>query len=262
MSNSLCEHDGLLIQDAMMLSDTFAPDNLSGIVLAGGRSERLGLSVPKALLGLGGKLMLARVADTLKPLCHELIAVVRPDQHDDVPDLAIALGMHVVVDLEGYSGPLAAMGAGLRSATTPLAFIVGADHPFLSRPLVIEMARRARIDASISKTGYGDVSLSAVVPRDSDRLNPLHAVYPVFEWRELIDDALAAGIASPSTMIGHIQHIGDPPVDVMTRDEVERIDPQMLSLLDIDTLEHLGIAKRIIEDRMHRVRPDLKRSGI
>lgn len=245
-----------------MRYETFTPGNLSGIVLAGGRSERLGLSVPKALLGLGGKLMLARVADTLKPLCRELIAVVRPNQHDDIPDLAIALGMHVVTDLEGYSGPLSAMGAGLHSATTSLAFIVGADHPFLSRPLIIEMTRRARIDTSASKTGCCNVPLSTVVPRDSDRLNPLHAVYPVFEWRKLIDHALADGIVSPSAMIRHIQHIGDPPVDVMTPDEVERIDPQMLSMLDIDTLEHLGTAKKIIEDRMHRVRPDLKRSGI
>ena len=245
-----------------MRADTFAPDNLSGIVLAGGQSERLGLSVPKPLLGLGGKLMLARVADTLKPLCHELIAVVRPDQNDDIPDLAIALGMHVVTDAEGHSGPLAAMSAGLRSATTSLAFVVGADHPFLSRPLVIEMTRRARIGVSISKTGCDNATLTTVVPRDNDRLNPLHAVYPVSEWRKLIDHALATRIASPSAMIGHIQHIGDPPVDVMTPDEVEKIDPQMLSLLDIDTLEHLGTAKKIIEDRMHRVRPDLKRSGI
>ena len=56
----------------------FSPGVLTAVVLAGGRSERLGMTTPKPLLGLGGKLMLARVADTLKSLCSEQILVVRP----------------------------------------------------------------------------------------------------------------------------------------------------------------------------------------
>ena len=49
----------------------------------------------------------------------------------------------------------------------------------------------------------------------------------------------------------------------MTEDEAERIDPRLLSLFDVDTLDDLGVAKRIIDTRnYHRVRPDLKRGGI
>ena len=111
----------------------FNPASLTGIVLAGGRSQRLGMALPKPLIALGGKLLLARVSDTLKSLCKEAIVVVRPGQDDDVPDLGIALGMHVVTDVVDADGPLSAISAGLTAATTPLAFVVGADYPFLSR---------------------------------------------------------------------------------------------------------------------------------
>ena len=233
----------------------FNPGLLTAIVIAGGRSERLGLAVPKPLIGLGGKLLLARVADTLKSLCKEQILVVRPRQDDDVPDLGIALGMHVVTDVEGSEGPLSAISAGLTAAATPLAFVVGADYPFLSRGLIIEMTRVASIG--------GEDRSSAVVARRGDRLNPLHAVYPVGPWRELTADALGEGIRSPTALLHRVLEDGMHPIEIMTEDEVERIDPRSLSLFDIDTLDDLGLAKRIIDTRnYHRVRPDLKKGGV
>ena len=131
----------------------FNPASLTGIVLAGGRSQRLGMALPKPLIALGGKLLLARVSDTLKSLCKEAIVVVRPGQDDDVPDLGIALGMHVVTDVVDADGPLSAISAGLTAATTPLAFVVGADYPFLSRALIIEMTRISQMEGRWSKFG-------------------------------------------------------------------------------------------------------------
>ena len=233
----------------------FNPGLLTAIVIAGGRSERLGLATPKPLIGLGGKLLLARVADTLKSLCKEQILVVRPRQDDDVPDLGIALGMHVVTDIEGSEGPLAAISAGLTATATPLAFVVGADYPFLSRGLIIEMTRFSRIG--------GEDRSSAVVVRRGDRLNPLHAVYPVEPWRELTADALGEGMRSPTALLHRVLGDGMHPIEIMTEDEVERIDPRSLSLFDIDTLDDLGLARRIIDTRnYHRVRPDLKKGGV
>ena len=233
----------------------FNPSSLTAIVLAGGHSERLGMAMPKPLIGLGGKLLLARVADTLKSLCKEEIVVVRPGQGDDVPDLGIALGMHVVTDVEGADGPLSAISAGLAAATTPLAFVVGADYPFLSPALIIEMTR-------ISQMG-GEGMYSAVFVRYANWLNPLHAVYPVDSWRVLTSDALNQGMRSPTALMNRILEEGIHPIQIMTEDEVERIDPRLLSLFDVDTLDDLGVAKRIIDTRnYHRVRPDLKRGGV
>ncbi len=232
----------------------FDPRLLTAIVLSGGMSHRLGMMLSKPLLSLGGKLMLARVADVLKSLCAEEIVVVRPDQDDDVPDLGIALGMHVVTDIEGYSGPLSAMAAGLAQATTPLAFVIGADYPFLSRALVIEMTRRAHIGI--------DDDYSAVVLRHANRINPLHAIYPVNAWRDMTMQALDDGIRSPTSLIQNALEHDEVAVQIMTEDEAERIDPRLLSLFDIDTLDDLGIAKRIVDTRSFRVRADLRRGGV
>ena len=233
----------------------FNPGLLTAVVLAGGLSERLGMATPKPLIGLGGKLLLARVADTLKSLCSEEILVVRPGQGDDVPDLGIALGMHVVTDVEGAEGPLSAISAGLAAATTPLAFVVGADYPFLSRGLIIEMTRIAQVGGSGPE--------AAVFIRHGDWINPLHAVYPVQTWRVLTADGLRAGLRSPTTLMYRVMDEGIHPVEIMTEDEVERVDPRLLSLFDVDTLDDLGVAKRIIDTRnYHRVRPDLKQGGV
>ena len=60
----------------------------------------LGQPKPLVFIGgpLGGRLVLARMFDALKRIRDEQILVVRPDQYDDVPDTAIALGIHVAAD--------------------------------------------------------------------------------------------------------------------------------------------------------------------
>ncbi len=228
-------------------------DRLTGIVLAGGHSRRLGESKP--LLMLGGKLMLARVADTLKPLCRELVLVVRADQEDDTPDAGSALGMHVVTDTAPDRGPLAAFHAGLSACVTPLAFVTGADYPFLSRRLVQAMAQAA--EAPDSRGG-----LTAVVPRAGGGFHPLHGVYPVATWLPLVDRELAGGGASPRQLLERAYESGTPPLMAFTEDEVEAHDPQMLSLFDIDTREQLAAARRIVTRWGTVVRPEVRPGGI
>ncbi len=225
---------------------------LTGVVLAGGHGKRLGQSKP--MLMLGGKFMLARVADTLKPLCSELILSVRPDQDDDIPDLGMALGMHVVTDTAPGRGPLAALHAGLAACTTPLAFVAGADYPFLSRRLIAAMTAAAMSGGSGAPT--------AVVPRAGGGLHPLHAVYPVAEWLPLFARSLTGGGSSPRRIIEQASESGYPPVDIMTEDEVESHDPQLLSLFDIDTLAHLATARRIVQSWGQAVRPEIRPGGL
>jgi hypothetical protein len=49
---------------------------------------------------------------------------------------------------------------------------------------------------------------------------------------------------------------------VMTEDEVEQLDPRMLSLLDIDTPASLGLARQIVSGRRTVTRPDIRRGGL
>lgn len=205
------------------------------------------------MIQLGGKLVLARVTDTLRVLCDELVFVARDSQSDDSPDTAIALRMHVVTDTEPYEGPLAAIHAGLKAAVTPLAFITGADYPFLSRRLI-----EAMIAASYS-TGPKPESVFA---RVSGRLHPLHAVLVVDDWIRAIEEALEGGERSPSRLIESSLTNDIPAVSVLTEDEVQLYDPRLLSFFDIDTPEQLSMARRLLDPRRVSLRPDIRRGGL
>lgn len=201
----------------------------------------MGGSQSKLLIHIGGKLVLSRIADTLKMVCSELVLVVRPGQDDDVPDLGIALNMHVVTDTNPYEGPLAAIHAGLAASTTPLSFIVAGDHPFVSRNLVAAMAATASAD--------GTDNLSAVVPLTDGILHPLHAVYPAEQWVPYFGHAMSEGESSPRRAIEKAAVADYPPVTVFTDADLERTDPRRISLHDIDTPENLNAARKISETR-------------
>ena len=223
---------------------------MTGIVLGGGRSRRIGH--PKPLIQLGGKLIVARIVDVLRPLCEELILVARPGQDDYTPDTAIALRMHVVTDTEPYEGPLAALHAGLSAAVTPLVFVTAGDQPFLSRRLVAAMI------ASSSASG----SLESVIPRAGGRLHPLHSLLVAKDWMPIIESALKHGESSPRRVMERAVESGDIDISIMTEDEMEPFDPRLLSLMDIDTPEQLGTARRVMDPRRARVRQDLRPGGV
>jgi len=218
-----------------------AKSNITGIVLGGGRSRRLGLDQSKLLVHIGGKLVLARVADTLKMVCSELVLVVRPGQEDDVPDLGIALNMHVVSDTSQYEGPIAGIHAGLTASTTPISFVVAGDHPFISKNLVNAMAAAAAAD--------GMKNPSAVIPRSDGILNPLHAIYPREQWLPYLAHAMSEGETSPRRVIEKAVTTEYPPVTIFTEEDIEKSDPRRISLMDINTPENLNEARKIIESR-------------
>ena len=70
--------------------------NSSAIVIAGGKNKRINMVKP--LINLGGKQILIRINDVLSKLFSETILVIRKDQSDDIADLGMVLGMHIVED--------------------------------------------------------------------------------------------------------------------------------------------------------------------
>ncbi|MDA1280453.1 MAG: molybdenum cofactor guanylyltransferase [Chloroflexi bacterium] len=214
---------------------------LTGIVLGGGNSRRMGGTKSKMLVHIGGKLVLARIADTLRQVCSELVLVVRPDQDDDIPDLGIALNMHVVSDTAPYTGPLAGIHSGLDVSTTPMSFVVAGDHPFVSRNLVQSMAAASMVD--------GSDSLSAVIPRTDGVFHPLHAIYTKDQWVHYIFHAMSEGETSPRRVIEKAINSDYPPITIFTEEDIEHSDPRRISLFDIDTPENLNHARGIAEAR-------------
>jgi len=102
--------------------------DITGVVLAGGRSSRFGSN--KALALLHGKPLIKHVADTVASIFNDCLVVTNtPEQYG-------FLNMPMVRDRYENMGPLAGIHAALLQITTPRAFVVACDMPYLSPELI------------------------------------------------------------------------------------------------------------------------------
>lgn len=130
---------------------------LSGIVLAGGKSRRMGRD--KATLPFGGTTLVAWVIRRLGPVCAEVVVVAR-----DATDCP-GCGARVVGDRWQGWGPLGGLVTGLQTITAAYAAVIACDLPFVEPMLLLGLAGLAR-------AGW-----DAVVPSVSEGPQPLCAVY-------------------------------------------------------------------------------------
>lgn len=191
--------------------------DLSGIVLAGGESRRMGRN--KAFLELGGQSLISRVLDTLTGLCSELIISA-----NDVAAYA-HLPARVVPDIIRNRGPLGGVHAGLASMRNEFAIVVACDMPFLNLRLLRYMAAVA--------TGY-----DVVVPRLEGEYEPLHAIYSP-GCKEAIEELLAEG---PRRIVALYQRVR---VREITEEEV-RLFNAAPSFFNVNTLADLTEARRLM----------------
>ncbi len=101
------------------------------IVLAGGRSERMGRD--KATLPVAGVTLLEWIVRTLGPSFRETI----------VAGASAPSGARAAADLHAHAGPLAGIEAGLRTARADRAFVIACDMPRVSARLATLLLERS-----------------------------------------------------------------------------------------------------------------------
>jgi molybdopterin-guanine dinucleotide biosynthesis protein A len=192
-------------------------ESVSGVVLAGGRGSRLG-GVNKALLEIGGRRNIDRVAAALAPLCGEIVVVAND------PELAELAALRVVFDRDPHAGVLPALAQGLESASGQLVVVVACDMPFLSADLLAHLvARAARADVAM--------------PVIEGRPEPMHAVYRRRTCLEAIRAALEAG---ERRMISFVDRVR---CDRLEETELRAIDPELRSFSNTNTPDDLELAR-------------------
>lgn len=132
-------------------------DEVSGIILAGGKGKRLGS--PKALITIGGQSLLLRTVNLLRSLFSEVL-VVSGDK-GLIPDIPEAT---LVVDEVAGMGPIGGLITALKNMKKERGFCVACDMPFLDKCLIQYLA-------SLSN------SRETIVPCVGGQIEPLHAVY-------------------------------------------------------------------------------------
>jgi molybdopterin-guanine dinucleotide biosynthesis protein A len=107
---------------------------LSGAIIAGGKSSRLGFN--KALLPLQGRPVIERVFETLSPIVSSIKIIANN------PSDYRSLNIETVPDIRPGCGPLSGIHAALSLSPTEYVFIVSCDLPLLTadtlRPLLLE----------------------------------------------------------------------------------------------------------------------------
>jgi molybdopterin-guanine dinucleotide biosynthesis protein A len=134
-----------------------------GLVIAGGRSRRMGQD--KAALTLGGLTLLERASARLSGLCDQVaVSVSRPSAADPIIE---RLGLWRVVDLPGApEGPLSGVLAGLlwaRAEGAACVVTLPCDVPFPPDDLIARLLAAASASGcAVARTPDGPQSLCSV----------------------------------------------------------------------------------------------------
>ncbi|MBY0576613.1 MAG: molybdenum cofactor guanylyltransferase [Gallionellaceae bacterium] len=185
----------------------------TAIVMAGGDSQRMGRD--KANVMLGDKTLLQSVIATMRQLFPQVIVSVRqPRAGIDLPQ---------VCDEQPDGGPLAGLVASLRQITTPWAFMMACDMPFVV-PEVVELLAGYRLRHQ------------AVVPVVHGHPQPLAAFYAA----SCLVPLHASLAAQQKSLRGALQQL-----EVRYVDEAEMlaVDPQLRSFFDLDTPQDVEAAR-------------------
>jgi molybdopterin-guanine dinucleotide biosynthesis protein A len=128
----------------------------SAVLLAGGKSSRMGRD--KAFLEIAGEPLWQRQLATLRHLAPEQLMVSGPGREEWSE-------YEIVADECADAGPLAGLAAALRKCATPRLVVLAIDLPEMTTDFL-----RSLLHLCSDHQG--------VVPRRSDRFEPLAAVYP------------------------------------------------------------------------------------
>jgi molybdenum cofactor guanylyltransferase len=135
-------------------TDTMNTEQISGLILAGGRGTRMG-HVDKGLQNFRGAPMALHVMLRLQPQVGELM--INANQNLAPYE---SFGVPVWPDaMQGYAGPRAGMQTGLVHCTTDYLVTAPCDSPFLPGDLVQRLADAllaADADLAVAVTGIGD----------------------------------------------------------------------------------------------------------
>jgi len=211
------------LEDSCLLGADNFDLTITSILLAGGRSSRLGRE--KLAEVIAGKSLIERAISSLISLSQEILIVISLKQARSSLSLYTYPEAKTVVDLYPGKGSLIGIYTGLVHSTNFLNLVVACDMPFLNVNLL-----RYMIDIS---PGF-----DVIIPRIDDQMEPLHAVYSkncIGPMESLIkQDNLKVTAFFDSVKV---RYIG--------KEEMDRFDPERLSFFNINNEADLKRARML-----------------
>lgn len=232
-----------------------SPTRISGIILAGGQSRRMGED--KAFLRVGGELLIDRVLKAVGSVTDDIVIVTNsPEKYAGYP-------ARLARDIYPGTGVLGGIYTGLLEAEYSCGLVVACDMPFLNVELLQYMARQIE-QYHVVMPYMGDDLLLANTqdtalrqaprraqegpqerPQDTARARDLHPVHAIYCKRclEPIERAIGRGDLRAIAFLPevHIRFVG--------RQEIDRFDPEHCSFFNANTPEELRYARELTKSR-------------
>jgi molybdenum cofactor guanylyltransferase len=201
--------------------------SILGYVQAGGASTRFGRD--KALVGFGGRTMLAQTTGLLASVCGEVIIVAAEGQY---PDVLVPL----LADRWPGQGPLggiltALQSSALRGTESIWNLIVSCDMPFLTRDWLEFLCQRAERSAA-----------QVAVAESANGLEPLCACWKTTSMPS-VQAAFDSGVRKVTDAMKRL------PMEVLDVSVWKRFDTKGRLFWNINTPADYEEAKRILEVR-------------
>jgi molybdopterin-guanine dinucleotide biosynthesis protein A len=195
---------------------------ITGIILSGGKSIRMGEN--KAFIQIEGVPIIKRIYDLFKELFQEVIIVTNQK------DLFSNFNSKIYSDIIPGKGALGGLYTGIFFSSFQHSFCVACDMPFIKRSLVQYL---------IESIDNADV----IVPRTSDGLQPLHAIYSkncLDPMRRMIDQG-------KSKIIDIYSEVN---VKIVDEKDFHCFDPRGESFINVNTPEELQSIRRDKESHL------------
>jgi molybdopterin-guanine dinucleotide biosynthesis protein A len=192
--------------------------DVTGVILAGGRSRRLGRD--KAVEPLGGQPLIRRVIERVEAVTADIVVVVADAVRGN--DLPLDVRRRVVWDVYPGKGSLGGIFSGLSAAKSDWGLVVACDMPFLNRQLLEYMLSRRE-------------DFDAVVPLPGAYPEPTHALYS-----KACLPHIEARLRANDLKISRFYH--EVQVNYLTEEAITRYDPELRSFFNINSPDDLAEA--------------------
>ncbi|WP_413934317.1 molybdenum cofactor guanylyltransferase [Nitrospira sp. BLG_1] len=197
--------------------------DVTGILLAGGKSRRMGAD--KRFLTVGEQTLLERSCNILSRIFERVCIVIAQDSQP------LETPVPVLRDLIPSCGSLGGMYTGLHQAATPYIFLSACDMPFIHADLIRYMVDvKDEVDIVL---GYWN-----------GRPQPTHAVYS----RNCLS-VVEALVRSGDLKLQRLLTTPALRVRLITEDEIRKIDPEGRSFLNVNTPSDLELARSLCADQ-------------
>ncbi len=190
--------------------------NLTGIILSGGKSFRMGEN--KAFIKIEGAPIIQRIQTLFERLFDEIIIVT----HEK--DLFSNLRAKIYSDLIPHQGALGGLYTGLFFSSFPFSFCVACDMPFLNESVIKYL---------IKNIENSDI----VIPKTRDGLHPLHAIYS----KKCIDPIKKMMDQGKYRIVDFYPMV---KVKIIDENEFFSLDPNRESFINVNTPEELVLINK------------------